>query len=297
MAMATASARGLRSKCFLCDEVSDKVVWFENGIEGLLCRCGMLYSNQFSFAAPVDLLEEHHPDEFYSLPAEFKAAWVAKHCPPGRLLEVGCGPGFFLAKAREYGYQVQGLEPSLNYDEQLSVLDIPVVHARIEHNELPKHSFDVVYHCDLLAHFPDPLCSLSAMCDLLRPGGVLCFEVGFLGGVSPLWYRLVGTLGLGPHLWLYSAKAFRKLLEKAQLQLVRADYFGLIPQVVAGRAVGVFSKRALAPALEALGYDGKSRSSRFHHSCENLLRYRVGRLFPHLGPQTVMVVARPFENA
>ena len=296
MATANPSAVGLASKCFLCNEVSAKVAWKEKGIEGLLCRCGMLYTNQSFCFEQVDLLQEHHPDEFYSLPANFKAAWVAKHCPSGRLLEVGCGPGFLLAKARAYGYEVQGLEPSRSYDQNLKALDIPVVHDWIETNPLPKHSFDVVYHCDLLAHFPDPLRSLSAMSELLSPGGVLCFEIGLLGGVSPMWYRLIGTIGLGAHLWLYSDIAFHKLLKTARLQLLHATYFGLIPQVVAGKAIGVFCKRALAPALQSFGFDGKSGSYRIHQFSSNFLRYRAGRLLPHLGPQTVMVVARPIAN-
>jgi SAM-dependent methyltransferase len=256
----------------------------------------MVYTNQSSRASPADPLDEHHPDEFYSLPAAFKGAWVARHCPRGRLLEVGCGAGFFLAAVRPYGYEVEGLEPSRGYNKQLEVLGIPVVHAYIEDNQLPRHSFDVVYHCDLLAHFPDPIQSLSAMCELLRPGGVLCFEVGLLGGVSPFWYRLVGSIGLGPHLWLYSDRAFHILMKRAGLRIVHTQYFGLTPQIVAGKAIGIVSKRLISPVLQAFSAEGKQQAIRIHQSCLNFLRYRVGTLLPYVGPQTLMVVAQPSAN-
>src|SRR5579871_4957746 len=81
------------SRCFLCNEASEQVVWRENGYEGRLCRCGTLYTNRKNAPAVADQTEEHHPEEFYSRPAKFKAAWVAKHCHKGRLLEVGCGNG------------------------------------------------------------------------------------------------------------------------------------------------------------------------------------------------------------
>jgi SAM-dependent methyltransferase len=293
MATQAAPSSVAKSACFLCGEASEQVVWKENGVEGLLCACGMVYTNQPTIREPLDLTREFHPDHFYSAPAEFKAAWVARHCPPGRLLEVGCGGGFFLAAARSRGYEVMGLEPNPAYDQQLQQLNIPVAHELVEDNSLPRRSFDVVYHCDLLAHFPDPIRSLAAMCDLLRPTGVLCFEVGLLGGISPSWYPLVGSLGLGQHLWLYSDRAFRNLMQRAGLEIVRVQYFGLAPQVIGGKLLGILDKRLVRPALETISRNGADRALRSKQSCINFLRYRAGALFPHIGPQTLLVVAKP----
>lgn len=293
MAVQARSPSMAKSKCFLCEEASEEVVWTEDGIDGLLCRCGMVYTNQAAVLEPLDLKKEFHSDYFYSLPAKFKAAWVAKNCPRGRLVEVGCGAGFFLAAARSRGYEVIGLEPSPAYDLELRRLDIPTVHEMVEDNSLPRRSFDVVYHCDLLVHFPDPFRSLAAMCELLTPTGVLCFEVGLLGGISPSWYPLVGKIGLGEHLWLYSDRAFRNLMRRAGLELVRIQYFGLAPEVLGGKILGVLSKRLLGPALQTISWDGAQRAVRFHRSCVNFLRYRAGTLLPHIGPQTLLVVAKP----
>jgi len=293
--MTTVPETGSRSKCFLCDEVSDRVIWTENGLEALVCGCGMVYTDQ-SRSLPENLFEEFHPDHFYSLAAPFKASWVARHCHRGRLVEVGCGAGFFLEAIRSYGYEVTGMDPNRSYDQRLQELGIPTVHQCIENNSLPKHSFDVVYHCDLLVHFPDPIQSLSAMKELLRPGGVLCFEIGLLGGISPSWYRLVGSLGLGQHLWLYSDEAFKNLMERARLNILDIQYFGLAPEVLGGKALGILNKRLLSPVLQAVSTGGRERAMRIKNSCTNFLRYRVGSLLPHLGPQTLMVVAGPIGN-
>jgi SAM-dependent methyltransferase len=296
MVSVTTPETATRSKCFLCDEASESVIWTEAGVEGLSCACGMVYTNQATYVPPANPVEEHHPDHFYSLPARFKAAWVAHHCPRGRLVEIGCGTGFFLAAMRGQGYEVLGLEPSRTYDQRLQALGIPVVHASVEDNSLPKHGFDVVYHCDLLAHFPDPIHSLLAMGELLRPGGVLCFEVGLLGGISPAWYRLVGSIGLGQHLWLYSDRAFRNLMGRAGLRILHIQYFGLAPEVIGGKVLGVLNKRLLSPALQMFFADGKDRALSIQRYCVNSLRYRVGSLLPHVGPQTLMVVAQPSGN-
>jgi len=293
MAIQEASSSVARSKCFLCGEASEQVVWTEDGIEGLLCGCGMVYTNQPTVLEPLDLTREFHPDYFYSLPAGFKAAWVARNCPRGRLVEVGCGAGFFLAAARSRGYEVMGLEPNPAYDRELQQMDIPLLHEFVEDNSLPRRSFDVVYHCDLLVHFPDPIRSLAAMCDLLSPVGVLCFEVGLLGGISPSWYPLVGKIGLGQHLWLYSDRAFKNLMRKAGLEIVRIQYFGLAPEVLCGKILGLLNKRLLRPVLQTISRDGADRALRSNQSCVNFLRYRAGALLPHIGPQTLLVVAKP----
>jgi SAM-dependent methyltransferase len=295
MATVTLPETDTRSKCFLCGDASENVIWSEGSIEGLLCRCGMVYSNQFG-SLQVDPIVEHHPDDFYSLPAALKARWMSRRCPRGRLLEVGCGAGFFLNEARALGYEVMGMEPNRSCAQRLDALQIPVVQDFIEDNSLPRHSFDIVYHCDLLAHFPDPIHSLSAMCDLLKPGGMLCFEVGLLGGVSPSWYKLVGRLGLGQHLWLYSDRAFRILMVRAGLRILHIQYFGLSAAIIGVRVLGAVNKRLLSPALQAISSKGKSRALQIQRSSVNFLRYRVGALLPHLGPQTVMVVAKPFRN-
>ncbi len=293
MAIRTASQGVSTSMCFLCGEASEQVVWKEDGVEGLLCRCGMVYTNQLAMLEPLDLTRDNHPDHFYSLPAGFKAAWVARNCPHGRLVEVGCGAGFFLAAVRPHGYEVIGLEPNPAYDRRLRQLGIPVAHELVEDNSLPRRSFDVVYHCDLLAHFPDPIRSLTAMCELLNPSGVLCFEVGLLGGISPSWYTLVGRIGLRQHLWLYSDQAFKSLMRRAGLDIVRIQYFGLSLEVIGEKILGVLNKHLFRPALQAVSRDGADRALRAKQSCGFFLRYRAGALLPHIGPQTLLVVAKP----
>jgi len=293
MGIAVSVQKSAKSACFLCDKTSETVIWREDGIEGLLCDCGMVYTNQFTYLARPELTREYHPQHFYALPAAFKAAWVARHCPGGRLLDVGCGAGFFLAAVRKRRYEVLGLEPNPAYDEDLAKQDIAVVHEYVEETSLPRHSFDVVYHCDLLAHFPDPIRSLSAMCELLAPNGVLCFEVGLLGGVSRSWYSLVGRIGLGQHLWLYSDLAFKRLMQRAGLEIVHVQYFGLAAEVLGTRAVGALNKRLIAPLFQAISRNGRERAVAVQRSLVNFLRYRLGSLVPLVGPQTLLVVAKP----
>jgi hypothetical protein len=63
MTTGSASQAVARSQCFLCAQTSDRVIWEEDGIEGLLCRCGMVYTNQAVIREPTDLTKEFHPNQ------------------------------------------------------------------------------------------------------------------------------------------------------------------------------------------------------------------------------------------
>jgi SAM-dependent methyltransferase len=301
--MKSTLAASASSRCFLCGAVSDRVVWRENGFDGRLCGCGILYTDTrgHSPESLVDLTHDLHPESFYSLPARTKAKWVAAHCPPGKLLEVGCGDGFFLAAARDVGYEVAGMEPHACRAGRTSRrVSITIERTFIEQDSLPPASYDVVYQCDLLAHFPDPIQALRSTVRLLRPGGVLCFETGILGDMSPVWYRLIGGIDLGPHLWLYSDAAVAKLLDHAGLLVEHRKRFSLVPQLLLTHPLGLVTNRLIRPVLSALRLLGfptdPEKAHRLKLVIENFLRYHGGPLPLHFGPATLLIVARPKEG-
>jgi SAM-dependent methyltransferase len=290
-----------RTVCFLCNAMSNRVVWRENKLEGKICGCGLVYTETRD-RLPESFIdtEEAHPETFYSLSAELKARWMATRCTSGRLLEVGCGEGFFLAAARTLGYEVVGMEPnSARADQATKRFGLSVQRMFLEDDKLPASSFDVVYHCDLLAHFPDPVRALQSMTRLLRPNGVLCFEVGILGGISPLWYRLIGEIGLGRHLWLYSYRALALLLDRSGLSVEHQQLFGLGMNVLLTRPVEVLTNRLVRPILSGFrragAETGAEKALEMKMAIENFLRYRASRVWPRLGPATVLIVARPKE--
>lgn len=285
----------------LCKEGFDRDVWQENGYRARVTPCGLVYLDPRPPDNVPERMLEKHADGYYTIPAKLRLQWVKDLHQGGRLLEVGCGRGHFLAAARREGFEVAGIDPdaeSICY--ALKKYGIAVERTTIEESQLPEQSFDVVYHVDLLSHFPDPLRALRSMAARVRPGGHVCFEVGLTGGISSAWYHWEGHLGFPEHRWLYSEGALRSLLQHAGLQLVRLQKFGLVADLLLLRL------RSLVWPLAKLGGipDPRQRTLRDHESplyllyawLQFILRYRVGRFVPRVGPHTAFVAAQPVSQ-
>lgn len=98
--------------------------------------------------------------------------------PSGKLLEIGCAGGTFLYIAREWGYEVQGLEISPYMAKQASQrYGLKIEIGDLENNNLFQGQFDMVCMFDVFEHLPHPLDSLSEVYRLLKPEGVLLIDI------------------------------------------------------------------------------------------------------------------------
>ena len=111
---------------------------------------------------------------------------LLRHLPPripeaGRLLDVGCAAGFFLAEARAH-YSVQGVELSdWSSAYARERLGLPVVTGTLQDAQLPSAHFDVVTLWDVIEHVPEPVPLLAEAARVLKPGGRLVLTTGDWG--------------------------------------------------------------------------------------------------------------------
>lgn len=257
------------------------------------CACGLTYLDPPTTTPAVT--PDRHYDGYYACPAELRVDWITRFCAGGRLLEIGPGAGHLLAAARRRGFEIAGVDPNPASVRRIrDRLGLAIEHATIETSALPDAAFDVVVHVDLLAHLADPTAGLRAMARRLRPGGHMCFEVGLNGAISPLWYRVLGRLDVPVHRWMFSRAAIARIVSRAGLTIVGEQRFGLVPAlglVLAGRAAGGRRLAGNPPDLDG-GPPAQRAAHRLYDRAMCLLRYRVGRFAPDVGPQTLFVAAR-----
>lgn len=94
----------------------------------------------------------------------------------GKLLDVGCGEGFFLKAAKDRGWEVTGIEISLNH-QPLPEYKLNIVNEDILKAVLEENSFDVITFYDVLEHLPYPSEAINKAMSLLKKGGLLVIRV------------------------------------------------------------------------------------------------------------------------
>lgn len=112
--------------------------------------------------------------------------WWLRHGPrrwprQGRLLDVGCAAGFFLAEARAH-YDVQGVELSpwaAAYARERLGLDVRT--GTLEQAALPAGRFDIVTLWDVIEHVAEPVPLLAEVARVLAPGGRAVLTTGDWG--------------------------------------------------------------------------------------------------------------------
>ena len=99
---------------------------------------------------------------------------VGEQTPTGRLLDVGCGHGLLLDEARKRGYEVEGLELSVDGAAYArDALGLPVRETILEDPALDDERYDAIVLADVIEHLDDPLGAIDRCIELLVPGGSL----------------------------------------------------------------------------------------------------------------------------
>lgn len=94
------------------------------------------------------------------------------------ILDVGSGPGFFLLRGKERGWDTLGIEPSIKAAEHSRSLGLNIVEDFLDDKMAAKlGKFDVVHMSEVLEHISNPKKMMELAHNLLNPGGLVCVVV------------------------------------------------------------------------------------------------------------------------
>lgn len=99
--------------------------------------------------------------------------------PPGRLLDIGCGPAVLLAELAERGFSCTGLETSPSALEMARHLHGTAGAVRLTDTPDPDWAgrFDVICAFEVLEHIEDDKAALNQWLDWLAPGGIVLLSM------------------------------------------------------------------------------------------------------------------------
>lgn len=116
-----------------------------------------------------------------------------------RILDIGCGPGFFLKRAAGRGWRGVGIEPSSKAAKHAEGLGLDVRNAILERAGIEKERFDAIHMSEVLEHIPDPAGMIERTFNLLNDGGIICVIVP--NDYNPLQAALRDKPGCEPY-WI-----------------------------------------------------------------------------------------------
>jgi 2-polyprenyl-3-methyl-5-hydroxy-6-metoxy-1,4-benzoquinol methylase len=142
----------------------------------------------------------------------------------GRLLDLGCGNGAFLLRARSAGWKTVGIDFDSKAVHAAQTLGLDVRLGGVESLDPAEERFNVITMSHVIEHVHDPVGVLRACANLLEPDGVLWVETP---NICSLGHDRYGRhwRGLEPprHLVLFSPAALKQALRAAGFSDIRVQ--------------------------------------------------------------------------
>ncbi len=148
----------------------------------------------------------------------------------GKLLDVGCGHGFFLYAAALDGGKIEatGLDiDSDTFNYAKNVLNVNVIQHNLEELDLLEDRYDIISFWMVLEHLRKPKKILENAASILNKKGVIVGGVPNINGIGhriqkDKWYEIT----IPEHLIYFSEKTLEKMLISIGLEPL---YIGTIP--------------------------------------------------------------------
>lgn len=138
----------------------------------------------------------------------------------GKLLDIGAGTGDFLVEAKNDGWDVTGIEPSVK--AKTIAINKGVSFADNLSN-LEDHSFDVITMWHVLEHVINLDEYLLELKRLLQPSGTILIAVPNFKSFDAEYYgKFWAAYDVPRHIWHFSKIAIGKLFAENEMKLVEA---------------------------------------------------------------------------
>ncbi len=219
--------------CNICNSKAKEIISKTNIGNIVRCKkCGLFYRNpRLSDRDEKDKYKHQIYDESCGIVEDktkkeiFVSILNKLEHHKGKILDIGCADGYFLALARERGWEPYGIEISdfLLRKARESLGGKQIIGVPLKMANFPPNSFDVISMWDVLDHLTDPLGELKEIGRILKKKGLLIIRVRNMA-YHILMIKLFKNNFLGIiqnpavfHLYGFNNKNMKVLLEKANL--------------------------------------------------------------------------------
>lgn len=150
---------------------------------------------------------------------------LKKYKKKGKLLDFGCGTGWFLEGAKDH-FESYGVEYSDNIRNWL--LEKFNIKTFKTLDNIKQEKFDIITAFDVIEHVPDPLDLLNNLKKKLKKDGIIFIYTPNFDSMGFNYLGLKNNLLCPPnHLFYFNKKSFDYMCKKINLKIVETQYRGL----------------------------------------------------------------------
>lgn len=215
-------------KCLICN--SPQLQPLQDYEETHLCKCrscSFVFSKQIPSKEELIAHYEGYGRNDYLSPITIKRYneildEFEKYRKTNRIIDVGCGIGYFLEVAKERGWEVYGTEYTDQAIEICEGKNISMEQGALDPNNYPSEYFDIITSFEVLEHINNPQEELASFYKILRKGGLVYFTTPNFN--SLLRYRLKSHYDIityPEHLSYYTPSTIHKVFKKSGFKSIK----------------------------------------------------------------------------
>ncbi|MDR0403140.1 MAG: class I SAM-dependent methyltransferase [Treponema sp.] len=172
------------------------------------------------------------------------AGFFALEKEKGHILDIGCATGALLASLEQRGWIVHGLEISQAQAEYCRRRGLDVSALPLEETRFPPERFDIVTASHLIEHINDPGAFVREVSRILKKGGRFYVTTPNIDGFQARLFGGRWRSAIFDHLYLFSRKTLRALLEQSGFDIERCSTWGGLAEGIAPKPVKALFDRA-----------------------------------------------------
>jgi len=232
-------------RCCICGGGETGPFLEMDGFHYSRCRkCGLVYQNprpmfgdlRKRYSGDYFQYELENQENFFNLmKLGLRDIRFEKFCRNGkqgerRFLDIGCATGFLLDHVKKLGWGAKGVEickPSVEYARRTFGLDVFL--GTLEEASFPDGCFDVVHFSHVIEHVPEPKAMLLEVRRVLKDDGHVIVTTPNVGGWHARFAGRNWRSAIPDHIYLFSIRTLRALLEITGFRVIRQVSWGGIP--------------------------------------------------------------------
>lgn len=223
-----------QTNCIICN--SDKLTTLLGYEKAHLCQCDscdLVFARKTPSAEELNTYYKNYGTNNYLSPLTIKRynelLDTFEHFrKTSKILDVGCGIGYFLIEAKKRGWEVYGTELSIESADICLDKGINIEKGVLNAENYEPQMFDIITSFEVIEHINNPLIELEHFNAILRRGGLVYVTTPNFN--SMLRYRLKAAYNIityPEHLTYYTPKTLQTVFELSGFEKLKIETTGI----------------------------------------------------------------------